>query len=354
MIRKGRGRGAGAKWFWDCDVLEQAVAADCLLSRYHRTDVVAYGLWISGFAVAPDVVKANWLNCIERDETAVRREAARSRRDFYGLGKSQWKKVLRDSESLSLRQFIVELVVGEKHKKKASEESFYWHRLGQAIADWYPLPESDPVTPGGSIDVLAGQFVGAFSAWMLGDEEHDSEEIRCLFAECIEAIETQSNLGSGGGNLYELTEGFWEKTEFESIFETESSKSFVASLTEAELDMASTAMVHIREVAGHFLDFRDGPVGKIESIQKQLAVMESIGPFWTKVLISLHRNRPSWPIWKTVETLHAFVISVKLEDLLTTNKSGPLVSIRFHEKWKKCKEEMSELWKPVIPQVTTP
>lgn len=164
MTRKGQGRGSGARWFWEGDVVDQAVAADYLLSVYRRTDVVVYGLWVSGFDVAPEAVRKNWLNLIERDETAVRREVTRSNRDFFGLGKSQWKKMLRESDPLSLRQFVIKLLVGEKLSGDPAEESDYRQRLAEAIVDSFPLPESEPVLPGHTVDVFASDLAGAFSA----------------------------------------------------------------------------------------------------------------------------------------------------------------------------------------------
>ena len=354
MTRRGQGQGAGSIWTWEGPVLDQAVAADYLLTKLHRTDVVVYGLWVSGFDIAPDVVKANWLKCIERDEQSRRREVARSKRDFYGLGKSQWREVLREYETVSLRQFVLRLVVGAKHQHGSSPESIYWQRLSEAIADAYPLPESIAIAPGDPIDAFMSEFMGAFAAWTFGDEEHDSDEIRCLIAEGVQRLEAHSGLRPTDSESYGLADGFWKKTGYETIFETESSKTFVASLNEAEIARASTAMTQAREIAEHFRELRDGPTDKVEAIQRQIAVMESVGPYWSKVLISLSRNQPNWPIWKTVSTLHAFAMSVKSGDLLTQNNSGPLFSEQFHDKWKRCKEEISKLWIPVMPQQPTP
>lgn len=350
LRRVGRGRGRGAKHGWDHDVLGQAIAAHVLLTNYARVDAALANLWASGYLISPRTAQQAWIHCIERDQKSVQRAATRYKGDYFGLGKSLLRKISADVTNLpSPRRLIIELILGQSDKPD-SDDFAYRQRVAETVADWFGWRDDESARDDKTYRRTIGEFMGDIFEWSYDNAERDDEAFRNQIAEILTAIDdSKYSTVLPSADLYKLVEGFWRKTDYSTIFTVDSSMDFVQSLTESELETARKSLKKIRQSIQHGLELRDCSIGQYESVRHQVAVMESLGPFVAKAMISLQRQNPDWPLVESISTLHTFVMSVKSEDLLQNKKNSALLSRRVHRTWQTVTRDLAQLWSPVMP-----
>lgn len=350
LRRVGRGRGRGARHGWDHDVLGQAIAAHVLLTNYARVDAALANLWASGYPISAKTAQKAWVECIERERKSVQRAASRSKEKYLGVGQSQWRELSRGLKNLpSPRRFIINLILGKKIQSDGDEFE-YWHRVAEAVTDWLGWRNDETDRDNRAYQITVGDFIRDIFEWSFDNIEREDEAFRNRIAEILTAIdESKYSTVLPSADLYKLVEGFWRKTDYSTIFAVDSSMDFVQSLTESELETARKSLKKIRQSIQHGLELRDCSIGQYESVRHQVAVMESLGPFVAKTMISLQRQYPDWPLVESISTLHTFVMSVKSEDLLQNKKNSALLSRRVHRTWQTVTRDLAQLWSPVMP-----
>lgn len=350
LRRVGQGRGRGAKWVWDQDVLDQAIAAHLLLTNYARADHALMNLWASGYSINPKTAQQVWIRITERDQKRVLRAASRHKASYVGLGKSWWRELSGNVTDLpSPRRFIIESILGQ-NDKPTSDDSIYRQRVAEFVVDWLGWRDDESERDDEAYRRTIGEIFGDTVEWSYDDAEQDDEAYRNRQAESLTAIDESSyDIALPTKDLYELVEAFWKKTDYSTIFRIEPSIEFVRSLAESELETSRRSLTEIRQMIQHGLQLLDGSIGKCESIKKQLVVMDGLGPFVAKAMLSLERKYPDWPLVESISTLHAFVMSVKSEDLLKQKKKRALLSQRVHNRWQTVTQDLAQLWSPIMP-----
>jgi hypothetical protein len=111
--RRWRGRGKGSQTFWTTPrVLEQAQAADDLLSRHGHTYTALIGLWLQGFPVDLKLVRGSYLKLIDRSAPWCRRRTQRAEpEDEIGaLAQQIATKLLKQESPKGIREDATNLL----------------------------------------------------------------------------------------------------------------------------------------------------------------------------------------------------------------------------------------------------
>lgn len=93
LQRTGAGRGCGARWFWDEDQLDQAIAIDYLLRRSGLVEETVFALWLSGYPVDTAAARRAWIQHLKRVQHQRWKAASRYSAGLHGLGHSWWKRL---------------------------------------------------------------------------------------------------------------------------------------------------------------------------------------------------------------------------------------------------------------------
>jgi len=87
------GRGRGVKRYWSDEVLDQAIAADWLITKLGRADDVLLALWLSGYPVKSGAAQRAWIQNLKRLQHQRTRAASRYSGGFPSLGRNWWKQL---------------------------------------------------------------------------------------------------------------------------------------------------------------------------------------------------------------------------------------------------------------------
>jgi hypothetical protein len=80
------GRGRGIRRYWSDDVVDQAIAVDCLITNLGRADEALLGLWLSGYPVDSAAAQRAWIEELQRVQHRREMAASRYTGRFSGLG----------------------------------------------------------------------------------------------------------------------------------------------------------------------------------------------------------------------------------------------------------------------------
>lgn len=344
------GRDRGVTWYWDEDVLDQAIAVHCQLKRYSRSDAAVLVLWVSGYSIDPEKIRAAWLRLLNAELKRMKR-AAKHLDDNYSM---MARRVLREflggrKRIPSPHSLVTELIVGADDNGNGTDLR-YRKRVADVVCDWFGLKnnesERDEKTFRSAIEVFTGGAIG----WAAGDSETDDEDFRGIMAETLAGVEQHKyEYVLPGDELMKTMEGFWEKTGFPEIFRTETSIPFVRSMSISEMCAANSMLKLIRFSVRHGIRLLFPSINQVECTTKELQIMDGVGPFVASVVISVGRNYPDWPLTESIVALHDFAKSVKLDDLNKKKNKGALLSRRAHRKWQTATQQLSQLWDPVMP-----
>jgi hypothetical protein len=354
MRRLGQGRKRGVKWYWDEDVLEQTIATHFLLTNYSRVDAAVLGLWTSGYNIRATVARRAWLRCVTHEQRRVRRAAKRYEGDYSAIAKGALREIVKNKNLPSPRRFVVDLIRGSARASNLNDLR-YRQRVADTVADWFGLLKDKSKRDDKAYRNIIVGFIAAISAGTVGDAEFDDDDYQNLMVEGLTAVDKGLyEHVIPDTDLSEVVRGLWNKGDYAAIFRGNVSKGFVRSLHEVEMDQANQSLTQVRQSIEHSLKLLHGPLGACELIRNELEIMEGLGMFIAKVLISARRRHPTWPLTESIAALHDFAMSVKFDDLQKNSKRGALLSKRAREEWHTTTRNLSRLWAPISLKRRTP
>lgn len=296
LRKRGQGKGKGSIYVWDEDILEQAIAAHWLLERLNRSDEALLGLWFSGFKICPEKARNAWINHLDRLKNRRQQAASHYKDGFLGLGHS-WSRQLR--------------------KKHSQDKS--------------------------STDAILS-FMRETTEWCYDDYERDDEAYQGLIVEIFDKLGV-----SPRNDLYENVKTVWDILDIPAMTRNRQSIEFVQSLSDQELEYTNNTLALIRQILQHILVVLDssnqnnGP-----SMVPVLLMKDFIGPFISKLRITLNRIHPDMPIYRSILTIHEFVMSVELGEISLKEDYTYVVSQRVRSEWQTVKKCLNEIWVTIL------
>lgn len=309
LRHRGLGRGKGSEYFWDEDVLDQAIAAYWLMWSHSRADDALLGLWLCGFSIDPAAAKVAWVEQLRRDRIRKESIATRYKDGMFGLGRS-WSRQLDT-----------------------------------------PRP----------IETILASTSADIIEWQYDDVASDDDAIQNLIAEIVCRVEVAAKVEWDrrevprqdvkelavfpSKGLLELCRRIWVELDIPTLFRNSQSLEFVQSMSVAEMDGVHKSLAAIRRAVARALRLFGDDLGQSSSVLGQVKIMDGIvGPLFVKLAISLNRRFPQLPIDTSISTLHDVIIRVKSKDLEKKSDGTFRFSRRVSNEWKTVKAKLIQLW----------
>lgn len=299
-LRKiGLGRGKGSIYAWDEDILEQTIAVHWLFERLNRSDEVLLGLWFSGYKICPAKARNAWISHLVHLKKRRQQAASRYKDGFLGLGHS-WSRQLR---------------------KKSSQDSSFTEAFLS--------------------------FMRETTEWCYDDYECDDEAYQGLIVEIFDQLKVVPSK-----ELYEITKTVWDVLDIPGIIRNTQSIEFVQSFSDLELEYSHQSLAIIRQVMQHAMELQDSSYKNNRPAVLPIFLMKDvIGPFVSKLIITLNRIHPDLPITSSISTIHSFVKSVELGDISQMDDGTFFLSQRVRSEWQTVRENLIQNWTTTLEQI---
>jgi len=292
------GRGRGVKRYWSDEVLDQAIAADWLITICGRADETLLGLWLSGYSVDPAAARRAWIKHLKRVQHRRQKAASRYSGGFSGLGRSWWRRLQSDK------------VFG--------------------VPWWRELSSSDRES--------FSDLLGDTQEWMRDDINRDDEAYRNQISELIVRL-TKADRKI----VYEQIDGLWAVIDPTTSFAIAPFMAFVKSMSQRELKAAQKSVANVAHTLQHALQL-GGLADRVACVIGPVRLMQDFfGPLVVRTLIMTNRAAPELPVGQALSTLCDFVNSVQSTDIIHKNDGGIVVSGRIRIEWEATKKRLGQL-----------
>lgn len=300
-LRKiGLGRGKGSIYAWDEDILEQTIAVHWLFERLNRSDEVLLGLWFSGYKICPAKARNAWISHLVHLKKRRQQAASRYKDGFLGLGHS-WSRQLR---------------------KKSSQDSSFTEAFLS--------------------------FMRETTEWCYDDYECDDEAYQGLIVEIFDQLKVVPSK-----ELYEITKTVWDVLDIPGITRNTQSIEFIRSIPDQELEYTNNTLALIRQILQHAFELQDSSFQENgPPVVPVYLMMDFVGPFAVKLIVTLNRVYPDLPITRSISTIHNFVKSVELMDISQMDDGTFSVSQRVRSEWQIVRENLIRTWATTLEQLT--
>jgi hypothetical protein len=299
LERISLGRGSGVMRQWSDEVVDQAIAADWLMTRTGSAHEALLGLWLSGYQVEPGAAQQAWIEYLKRVQKRRERSASRYSGGYFGLWSSWWRRLMRT---------------------KAFEMPW-----------WRELPE----------DYLgqAREFLGSTHDWLRNDTERDDADYRGQISELIARF-AQANRKA----TYDAVDEIWGEIDPPSFFASKPYIELVESLSAREMTAAHASLVHVVLMLQHVLELT-GPVDRVPRVVVTLMLMRDfLGTLVARAVIVGGRAAPELPVGQTIAAVHELVMGVQSTDISKKSDGRVQFSERVRGEWQLTKTHISQLW----------
>jgi hypothetical protein len=299
LLSESAGRGCGVKRFWKEDVLEQAIAADWLMTQSDRADEARFGLWLSGYKVDPALAQQAWIQHLNRIQRQRTQAASRLSGGYSSLWTAWWKKLQTNDAS--------------------------------AVPLWGAYPKED--------QTAIREFLGATQEWLRNEDERDNEDYRNHVSEMIVRL-----FRTNGSNTYRNVRRIWTLLDPSSTLAIGPSIEVIKSFSVPELKTAHISLALVARTIQHSLQISTA-LGDINRVVLPLKLMRDfIGSSLAKSLIMANRSGINLPLENSISALHSFVMCVQSTDIIHKTDGSLDLSGRIHSEWESTKEKLSDLW----------
>lgn len=293
------GRGRGVKRFWREDVLDQAIAADWLMTESDRADEALFGLWLSGYDVDPIAARQAWIQHLRRVQRQRTKAASRLSGGYSSLWTSWWRKY-RGSDPL-------------------------------AVPWWEAYPKED--------QKAVHDFLGSTQEWLRNEDERDSDDYRNHVSEVIVRI-----FNTDRRNTYKNVSRAWTLLDPPSALAIGPSIEVIESFSIPELRAAQKSLALVARALQHGL-LISTPLGDVNRVVLPLRLMRDfIGRLLAKSLIVADRSDIKWPLEDSISVLHGFAMQVQSTDIVHKADGSFVFSERVRSEWQSTKKKLSDLW----------
>jgi len=299
LERASLGRGRGVQRYWSEDVLDQAIAVDCLVKRYGTADETLFGLWLVGYPVDHAVAQQAWIESVKRMQHRRRQAASRYRGGFPGLGRSWWKRL-------------------------KSHVAF-------ALPWWQELPSSDRER--------ISEFLGDTQEWLRDEENRDDDAYRYAIADLIIGLAKIDRK-----SFYRWIDDVWADIDPASLFAITPYLELVQSMSLEELDAAQESLASVTNMIRRAVELF-GSADCVNAVVIPLLLMKDfLGTMIARILIKTNRAIPEMPLEETIALVHDVVMRVQLPDITKKSDGGVVFAERMHIEWEATKKKLSQVW----------
>jgi hypothetical protein len=339
------GRG-GSIWSWDDDeeVLEHAIAVDCLLTKYARTNEALFALWQSGYAVDAASAKEAWIERLEVQHESAAKAAAKFIGGYLSLGRSLWRLF---GKRPWLRDFTVPLIEAS-FDDTARDDDDYRARMAEVI------DISEALSAREVRDFLLTLLCEGWDKSRSGSkrEEPRTAPLRRAVANCLDLVcDAAESLFDEGEQERKDTDTFvnkvWANSQLQTLLVNRASIEHVRSMTLREVEAARRSLCDVRKIVGRCVELTNDSLHERLGVQAQLIFMAAAGLVIGNQLITYSRLQPEWPLVQTISKLRAFVFMVEFKDLSRHDNNKYQASGRVLDAWTATRLELSHLWSAV-------